>query len=916
VRLIERWFPTAEVSEASAGGWGSGNLEAGLFTWFAKRPLAQAKAAVLTSLLPWPEDQSEQQRLQGLVRRALTDRDAAHGELVAELAKSYPAGATALDVFSGRAIIPLEAARLGLRVWGIDYSPVATLAGALLADFPLRDWSDEPPLPFVRADPGLLRDRLISDVAAFLAEVGRRFTASMTAFYPRYQGRQPWGYLWAATLPCQECGRRFPLTGSMALRKPAQGKPHVAQSYRIDVDPDRGTFTAVIGGWPPEDTPTLFNLTRGPKEVRGKAARCPFCHHPHPKPTHTRLANDGLCEDVLLAVADLDDEVSKRFRPPVDEDYAVLEAATKALAEESQFSPGLPAVPNEPIPPGNNHTVRASMYGATTYGQLCNVRQTLSFVRLSRAINDAGQELLDAGLSLDYAAALSGYAGAALVRKLRRSTRGASLEVYNDGRPTGVSDLFTNEASLAFSYDYVEVGLAGGAGSWESATSRTLNVLRAQAARPPGRPATIQRGSALALPMGAGSIAAVVTDPPYDNMIDYTDASDLFFVWLKRALSSTNPEFGLTADPHGVQEKNEEIIVKEGGKTIGDHRTREFYDASMAKAFAEAARVVHHDGVVTTVFGHGDPDVWHRLLTAISEAGLVLTGSWPARTEKGGQAGSANIVTTLTLACRPAPQGRRPGRVNEVDAEVRRAVRERMPLWEAAGLALTDQLMASAGPAMEIVGRYSSVLNRRGDPVDLSRYLPLARRAVEEATAIKVDDLPLEAFDPRTRFALFWSRLFGRGLAPRSEARWQALAADLTLAELEGILMKVRIDKTEGVRLAYAKEAPRQVDETSSTIDVAFALAGAWQEGLAAAGEVLANAGRDSDDEHLWAALSYLSSRLLDGDQDRAAWTALVRARQGLGLTARQAATTRRRVEEESAARSRQATLFEEAEGR
>jgi putative DNA methylase len=913
--MIERWFPTAEVSEASSGGWGSGNLEAGLFTWFAKRPLAQAKAAVLTSLLPWPEDQTEQQRLQGLVRRALTDRDAAHAELVAELAKSYPDGATVLDVFSGRAIIPLEAARLGLRAWGIDYSPVATLAGALLAEFPLRDWSGEPPLPFAKADAGLLHDRLIVDVAAFLAEVGRRYTAAMAAYYPRYQGRLPWGYLWAATLPCQECGRRFPLTGSMALRKPARGKPHVAQSYRIDVDPDRGTFTAVIGGWPPTDTPTLFNLTRGPQEVRGKAARCPFCQHPHPKPTHTRLAALGLCEDVLLAVADLDDEVSKRFRPPVDEDYAALEAAAKALTEEGSFGPGVPAVPNEPIPPGNNHTVRASMYGAKTYGQLCNVRQTLSFVRLSRAINDVGQELLDAGISLDYAAALSGYAGAALVRKLRRSTRGASLEVYNDGRPTGVSDLFTNEASLAFSYDYVEVGLAGGAGSWESATSRTLNVLRAQAARPPGRPATIQRGSALALPMGAGSVAAVVTDPPYDNMIDYTDASDLFFVWLKRALASTNPEFGLTTDPHGVQEKNEEIIVKEGGKTIGDHRTREFYDTSMAKAFAEAVRVVHHDGVVTTVFGHGDPDVWHRLLSAISEAGLVLTGSWPARTEKGGQAGSANIVTTLTLACRPAPEGRRSGRVNEVDAEVRRAVRERMPLWEAAGLALTDQLMASAGPAMEVVGRYSSVLNRRGDPVDLSRYLPLARRAVEEATAIKVDDLPLEVFDPRTRFALFWSRLFGRGLAPRSEARWQALAADLTLAELEGILMKVRVDKAEGVRLAYAKEAPRQVDETSSTIDVAFALAAAWQEGLAAAGEVLASAGRDSDDPHLWAALPYLSSRLPDGDQDRAAWTALVRARQGLGLTARQAATTRRQAEEESAARSRQATLFGEAEG-
>lgn len=120
-RMIERWFPCEEVSSTSEKGWGSGNSEANLFTWFAKRPLAQAKAAVITSLLPWPEDRHEQRRLQALVRSAFPGskdpegRDAAHDELVAELTKYYPDGATMLDPFSGRAMIPLEAARLGAR---------------------------------------------------------------------------------------------------------------------------------------------------------------------------------------------------------------------------------------------------------------------------------------------------------------------------------------------------------------------------------------------------------------------------------------------------------------------------------------------------------------------------------------------------------------------------------------------------------------------------------------------------------------------------------------------------------------------------------------------------------------------------------------------------------------------------------
>ncbi len=59
-RIIERWFPCAEVSAASSKGWGSSNSETLIMSWFAKRPLAQSRAAVLCSLLPWPEDHDEQ----------------------------------------------------------------------------------------------------------------------------------------------------------------------------------------------------------------------------------------------------------------------------------------------------------------------------------------------------------------------------------------------------------------------------------------------------------------------------------------------------------------------------------------------------------------------------------------------------------------------------------------------------------------------------------------------------------------------------------------------------------------------------------------------------------------------------------------------------------------------------------------
>lgn len=910
MRMIERWFPCAEVSEASAKGWGSGKSEKALFTWFAARPLAQAKAAVLTSLLPWPDDPAEQRRLQDLVREAMTGRDAAHDRLVAELAKTYPDGASLLDPFSGRAMIPLEAARLGVRAHGIDYSPVATLAGQLLADYPLRDWSGEPELPFAAPTLQSAAGRLVHDVEQVLAEIGRRYSASMAEFYPAVDGRQPWGYLWAVTLPCQECGRRFPLTGSLVLRHPLPVKDDPGQSYAIEVNRQAGTFRAVVHPGPPVGAPTLVATTKGGKAVRGKSAICPFCEHVHPKALHQRLAQDGLGADALLVAADLDDAVGKRFREPTAAERAAAKRAAAALVAEPGFPGGLPAVPDEEIPAGNNDTVRPSAYGARTYGDLCNPRQTLGFVRLSRIIDGLFDELTrEYGVTPTYAGALASYAASVLVRRMRRATRGTTLQphLHTTSNRVQTHDIFINESAIAFSYDYFETALGAGPATWPSLAGDTVAVLLSQAGRSPGKCASVERGSATALPLPSGRLSAVVTDPPYDSMIDYSDASDLFYVWLKRALASSAPWFSFTADPRGVQEKTDEAIVKRGGTAVADPRDDAHYDRMIAAAFAEARRVVAPDGVVTIVFGHGDPDVWHRLLGSITSAGLVLTGSWPARTESGGSAGSANIVTTLTMACRPAPADRPPGRAVQVEAEVRREVCDRIPMWEQAGLAAADQRMASAGPAMEVVGRYSQVLDRAGNPVDPYEYLIVARRAVDEAADIRVDDLPLDHFDRRTRFALSWVRVYGRRAAPKSEARWEALTADMDLGEVAGILA----DADKGVRFAYAKQRRGPVDETSAVIDVVLAMASAYPDGLAAVADVLTAAGRDSDDKDVWAVVKWLAARLPEGDADGQTWSDLIRGRTGLGAVSRGVLAARQRADEQRAQQDRQGSLFD-----
>jgi hypothetical protein len=204
---------------------------------------------------------------------------------------------------------------------------------------------------------------------------------------------------------------------------------------------------------------------------------------------------------------------------------------------------------------------------------------------------------------------------------------------------------------------------------------------------------------------------------------------------------------------------------------------------------------------------------------------------------------------------------------------------------------------------MEVVGRYSQILNNLGEAVEAERYLLVARRAVEEAAAIEIDHLPLETFDQRTRFGLSWVRLYGRSIAPKSEARWQALASDLGMDRLKGIL----VDVAKGIRFSLAGEHDLVISDRSEVIDVALAMAKVWPEGLDAVGEVLAASQRDPTDPYLWAAISFLSSRLSEADPDATALTGLVRSKKGVGSAVRQAATISRETE----ARSNQRSLFD-----
>lgn len=871
-RLIDHWFPCSVVDAAVGSPTGSGRNEKAIFPWFASRPIAQARAAVLTALLP------DDDALRPWVEQAVQEGAPGAFDRLAEAVRTNYGGRApvVVDMFSGRGIVPLEAARLGATAVGSDLSPVATLAGRLLADWAMRDWSSEPELPFAGAGTNTLtdEDRLVADARCFHDEVERRTRDALAAFYPvNPDGRRPWGYLWTVSMPCDQCRRRFPLIGSYTLRHPYRRTQDAGQSMSLVLTGNIWRIEVVEG--PTQSEPTYASAGK-----KGKSARCPFCSHLHTLETVKAKGFAGQYRDEPLIAADFADtgnDTKKVFRVLRDDERAAARSANPAvLPKAGQLS----AIPDEEIPSGNVHTVMASGYGYLSYGQLMCERQTLLFGSIAEQIRNCHQEALAAGISTDYTNALAGFAAATLMRLLKHATRGARLRPH--GKPDGsgqnrvqVDHIFANEASLSFQFDFFEAGIGKGPGTWAGLTETGLRPLAAHLRGRRGTSARLRRADAKALPFRDGTVDAVVTDPPYYDMIEYSDASDYFYVWLRRVLGDIQPDLfgepiGSQVAP-GLQNKDDEIIVRRVYNG-GVRHDREFYERSLSLAFHEARRILRPDGHLVVVFGHSDRDAWLRLLGALHDAGFVVTSSWPSRSETS-NTGVASIKVTLTIGCRVAPSRRSIATATQVDREVTTAVKAAVRQWEDDGLALTDQLMASHGTAMEIYGRYRSVLLPTGEPAGLERYLTLARTAVRDATALKVDQLPLETFDAPTRFAVFWQRLYGRSDVPKGEARFLAQADNLRLEDMRGPLLT---ETKSGFKLRI--DAPEAVSQRSSGFEVARAMAQAWVDGgTEAVARVMAAADRSANDTHLWAVVAEIVGQLPPGEPVAKALTAVQR---------------------------------------
>ena len=229
-KLIEVALPLAAINREAAR---EKSIRHGhpstLHLWWARRPLAAARAVIWASLVDDPsgdaalalgEQEAERRRLFGILERLVKWENSNNPDVLAEaraeIDRCFPNGPPPiLDPFAGGGAIPLEAQRLGLTALAGDLNPVAVLINKAMIEIPPRFAGVPPVHPDI--DKPLTTWERAQGLAADVEAYGR---------WMREEAERRIGYLYPdATGPNGENLTPSPGSGPVPWSRPTQVGP-------------------------------------------------------------------------------------------------------------------------------------------------------------------------------------------------------------------------------------------------------------------------------------------------------------------------------------------------------------------------------------------------------------------------------------------------------------------------------------------------------------------------------------------------------------------------------------------------------------------------------------------------------------------------------------------------------------------
>ncbi len=814
-KLIEVSLPLEEINAQSAR---EKSIRHGhpstLHLWWARRPLATARAVLFAQLVDDPSNfvdeyraeaktkgyedpdswaehrvKQERERLFDLIRRMvnwdnLNDEDL-FDQVRAEIMRSTDGNPPAiLDPFAGGGTIPLEAQRLGLEAHASDLNPVAVLINKALIEIPPKFAGREPVFPDAAGQ------RNAWPKATGLAEDVRRYGQWMRDEAERRIGHLypkatlPDGskatviaWIWARTVTCPNpgCGILMPLVRSWWLGR-KKGKeayviPEVANGhvrYKIGHDPHKMP-TAEENG-----------------TVGRAGATCLSCGTSVPLDYLRNEGQAGRMVAQLMAVV-AEGERARTYLAP-----DAFQADTAAVQRPEDAPAG--EIPAQAL------GFRVQAYGMTEYSDLFTNRQLTALTTFSDLVLEARARVLADALAaknLEGTALENGGVGAVAYADAVATYLGlvvSRLADYQSSISTWASNpqmeiivhVFGRQA-IPMTWDYAEGNpFAGSSGSLEimtRAVARVVDIL------PTGSFPDVIQADAASLQIGADLVS---TDPPYYDNIGYSDLSDFFYVWLRRALREVHPTLLSTM----LVPKADELVANPF-RHGGAEGAKEFFEEGFRQVFAHAREFAKDDYPIAVYYAFkqsgadesGEASTgWETILGSMVSAGWRVTATWPVRTERAGRMrdnGSNALASSVVLALRPrvedAPTTDRRGFIAAMKRELGPALRE----LQQGDIAPVDLPQSAIGPGMAVFSRYAKVIESDGSEMTVRSALARINEVLDEVLSEQEGD-----FDPTTRFAIAWYRGNGyeSGTFGDAESLARARATAVAAMERGGIL--------------------------------------------------------------------------------------------------------------------------------
>lgn len=746
--LISKWFPITEVSVESVRERSASSALPPLYflhVWFARRPLAASRAAVLGSLLPAGVKREDFLSLLGIpvdvdlqkAQNRLTQAKAAklklqqnpffwkraykHVPSERELSKFHGLlkdfwgveRPLVVDPMAGGGSIPFEAMRLGLPVVAGELNPVAFILLKGTLEYPAR---------FGR--------KLLPAVESFCQEVHEAAKKELEIFFPKPPDEKVYAYLWARTIKCSSCGLVIPLSPNWWVARKGKDAESVAVKIMVPENGDVCSFNIV-------SSPKKHGLDPDKGTVKGGRVECPRCHTVIDGEEVKREAQNGRMGHQLYCVC-----VKRRlgknkqkwdFRAPTKQENDAVEKAESKLKEKMPYWLNENWVPNEEYVKGFSD--RCSVYGVRKWCDLFNPRQLLTHLTYLEKFIEAKEKIF-AGKQRDseewnFAAAVSTYSAMVFDTCVNYD---CLLTRWAPDRKIikGSMDI----QAFPFRWSYAEWNTLVQDGGYDWALSKVLDALKEIVSLLPDDPPepNVYCGTATKIPLADKCVPCIVVDPPYAENVMYAEVSDFFYVWLKRLLGDVFPDVFQSA----LTEKEEEAVAnparfKDMGKSA-KKLAQEDYKTKMEACFREMSRILRDDGVMTVMFTHRTAEAWSSLATALMNSGFTFISSWPVRAEppdKYAKRGKGVVRVTVLLTCRKRTANH-PGIWEHIVDELRRIAKQKIEEFAGLGINGPDLKVSVYAPVLGKFADYYPVKTATGKEIDPQQALDLVTDVLNE----------------------------------------------------------------------------------------------------------------------------------------------------------------------------------------